>query len=152
MWDKKKTLFTFTLFLHLYVWNMSYIMSLFPFPELEPFIQRLAVDSQIREGDWKSLFCQKFHITVQTQETPKKKKKITSKSGKKQEQKVHHKDAIFQLACLLKLVDLVQIKPTNSPEPFVTDTPSKCSLPKICAIMPKVCNYMQRMLIKKTNL
>ena len=44
---------------------------------------------------------------------PKKdqtKKKMTSKSGEKQVQKVNHKDVIFKLACLLKVVDLVQNK------------------------------------------
>ena len=46
-------------------------MPIFPFPELELFLERTTVvDSQIREGNWQSPFCQKFLVTVDTQERP----------------------------------------------------------------------------------
>ena len=53
---------------------------------------------------------------------------MASKLGQKKVQKVHHKDVILKLACLLKLVDLVQNK-RKSQVPFAMETPNKCSLP-----------------------
>ena len=79
------------------VWNMTYIMPVFPFPELGLFLQR-------RTATWKSELIPKKDQT---------KKKMTSKSGKKQVQKVNHKD--FNLNWLVFSRWL---------------TPSECSLPK----------------------
>ena len=73
-------------------------MPVFPFPELELFLQRKkAADSQIREGDWQSRFCQKNLVTVDTQENQTK-NKMTSKSGKKKVPNVHQKDVILKRA------------------------------------------------------